>query len=67
MRWGSSGKTQKAYCAEHNLKYTTFCSWVAKEKYEENEPDGGFVPVVEKPGSYPRLEISLGEVVVKIY
>ena len=67
MQWISSGQTQKAYCAEHNLKYSTFCAWVANEKYKENELEGGFVPVVEKPGSFPRLEICLGEVVVKIY
>lgn len=67
LRWSKSEKTQKAYCAENNLKYSTFCSWVANEKDKENELEGGFVPVVEKPGSFPRLEISLGEVVVKIY
>lgn len=33
--WRVSGISQKEYCAQHDLKYQTFCRWVYKSR-EDN-------------------------------
>lgn len=45
-QWKASRQTQKQFCAEHNLKPSTFAYWVAKHKQAGcGEPAGGFIPV----------------------
>ena len=42
----TSKKTQKQFCAEHDLKVGTFAYWVAKHKQAcSGKPAGGFVGV----------------------
>src|SRR5690554_5567351 len=36
-QWQSSGKSQKQFCAERDLKYLTFVSWVCKHRKAEQE------------------------------
>ena len=44
--WKTSKMTQKQFCAEHDLKVSTFAYWVAKHKRADSgEPAGGFVGV----------------------
>lgn len=42
--WKSSGKTQKIFCREHDLKLSTLAYWIARKKRTE-EPSGGFLAV----------------------
>lgn len=45
-KWKISDKTQKQFCAEHDLKVGTFAYWVARHKQAGSEkPAGGFVGV----------------------
>jgi len=45
-KWKTSGKTQKQFCAEHDLKVGTFAYWVCKHKQAGSEkPTGGFLAV----------------------
>ena len=46
-QWKSSEITQQQYCAEQNLKRSTFAYWVAKHKRASStkESMGGFVAV----------------------
>ncbi len=47
--WQQSGLTQKAYCEQQELRYTTFGYWVRKLRraieHTERERPSGFVPV----------------------
>jgi len=43
--WKQSGKTQKQFCREIDLKVGTFAYWVAKRKRAEDSPGGGFALV----------------------
>jgi len=67
-QWRASGKTQKVFCGEHDIKVGTFAWWVARKKRDESL-DSGFalVDVAGQPGSgkveisYPNgVRISLG-------
>jgi len=64
-RWQSSGKTQKAYCAEYGLVYSTFCAWRKKDKTHSGRSANGFVALHTDVS--PRVEISLGDIQVKIF
>ena len=46
-QWKSSETTQQQFCAEQNLKRSTFAYWVAKHKRASStkESMGGFVAV----------------------
>lgn len=54
--WKSSGKTQKIFCQEHNLKLSTLAYWIAKKKRIE-EPSGGFVPIDVGGELYQAVEL----------
>ena len=64
-QWITSGKSQKAYCAEHGITQSTFSWWRKQEKIKQEQNNTGFVPIRAEPS--PRLEINLGEVQVRIY
>ena len=34
-QWRQSGKTQKEFCIEHEIKFTTFTYWMGRVKKEE--------------------------------
>lgn len=40
-QWKQSGKSQQTFCAQHNLKVSTFGYWVARKKRSQTQP-GGF-------------------------
>lgn len=46
-QWKSCQSTQKQFCADNDLKSSTFAYWVAKHKRasSNSEPTGGFVGV----------------------
>jgi hypothetical protein len=45
-QWKTSDKTQKQFCAEHDLKVGTFAYWIGKHKQAGfGKPAGGFVGV----------------------
>jgi hypothetical protein len=43
--WKKSGKTQKVFCQEMDLKVGTFAYWVAKKRRAEDTPAGGFARI----------------------
>ena len=43
-QWKESGKTQKVFCREHDVKLGTFAWWVARKKRSEASA-GGFALV----------------------
>src|SRR5690625_5569273 len=51
-QWRASGKTQKVFCGEHDIKVGTFAWWVARKKRDESL-DSGFalVDMAGQPGS----------------
>lgn len=56
-QWKESGKTQKAFCEEINLKVGTFAYWVAKKKRSDQASAGGFALVDVAGQTNGRMEI----------
>jgi len=45
-KWKTSDTTQQQFCADHDLKLSTFAYWVAKHKQTgSGKPAGGFIGV----------------------
>jgi len=44
-QWKASGKSQKAFCHDHDMKPGTFGYWVGKKKRSEEPATGGFALV----------------------
>src|SRR5690625_1320661 len=61
-QWRASGKTQKVFCGEHDIKVGTVGWWVARKKRGEGS-DSGFalVDMAGQPGS-GKVEISYSNV-----
>ena len=61
--WQSSGKSQAAYCREHNLVKSRFSYWKHKLRPAEpgllNRPGSSFVPVRVMGDSNPGLKLQL--------
>ena len=52
--WQGSGLTQKAYCQQRDLRYSTFGYWVRKlhaDKAGRQPPSPAFVPVTLTPAA----------------
>jgi transposase-like protein len=49
-RWQESGKTQQAFCQEHDLTFTTFYYWL--KRYRLGLDEGSFLPVEISSGSF---------------
>jgi hypothetical protein len=49
-RWHESGKTQQAFCQEHDLSFTTFYYWL--KRYRSKIDESSFLPVEISSGSY---------------
>ncbi len=71
-QWQESGKSQKQFSEEKNIKIATFIYWV--QKYRQDKASGhGFASLSLSPepaaGSIvPKIEIALsGGIVVRIY
>jgi transposase-like protein len=48
-QWQGSGKTQQAFCQEHDLAYTTFYYWL--KCYRRQIDESSFLPVEISSGS----------------
>ena len=48
-QWHESGKTQQAFCREHDLTYTTFYYWL--KRYRRRIDESSFLPVEISSGS----------------
>jgi hypothetical protein len=49
-QWQGSGKTQQAFCQEHDLTYTTFYYWL--KRYRRQMDESSFLPIEISSGSY---------------
>ena len=49
-QWQESGKSQKSFCMEHDLTYTTFYYWL--KRYRRGQDESNFLPVEISSGSY---------------
>jgi transposase-like protein len=49
-RWHESGKTQQAFCHEHDLTFTTFYYWL--KRYRRGIDESSFLPVEISSGSH---------------
>ena len=64
-RWQQSGKSQQAYCREHDLSYFRFQYWRRKLREDEQQAvqrtrPSGFVPVAAAgSGAHPGLCVVL--------
>ena len=47
-QWKQSGKTKKAFCEEHSLKYHTFVCWKEKSAVNSVEQKTSFLPLAIK-------------------
>lgn len=71
-RWEKSGKSQKEFSSENNVKCHAFGYWVKRYK-QSNSTNQGFASVTltqdsEPLRSNPRIEIELsGGIIVRIY
>ena len=71
-RWEKSGKSQKKFSSENNVKFHAFGYWVKKYK-QSNSANPGFASVTLTPEaepfrSNPKIEIELsGGIIVRIY
>ena len=48
-QWSESGKTQKVFCQEHDLTYTTFYYWL--RRYRRRLEENVFLSVEISPGA----------------
>lgn len=48
--WQESGKTQQAFCQEHDLTFTTFYYWL--KRYRCGLDESSFLPVEISSGSH---------------
>lgn len=70
-QWQQSGKSQKQFSAEHNIKLATFSYWVRKYRIHK-QGDPGFARVELSQHSFSsamaRIEIALADgLVVRIF
>lgn len=49
-QWLESGKTQQAFCQEHDLTFTTFYYWL--KRYRRGIDESNFLPVEISSGSH---------------
>jgi len=49
-KWQESGKTQQAFCQEHDLNFTTFYYWL--NRYRRGIVESSFLPVDISSGSH---------------
>lgn len=45
VRWQESGLNQKAFCAQYEVKLSTFQYWMGKYRKADPNATGGFVPL----------------------
>jgi hypothetical protein len=50
QQWHESGKTQQAFCQEHDLTFSTFYYWLKRHRRVIDE--NSFLPVEISSGSY---------------
>jgi transposase-like protein len=48
-KWQESGKTQQAFCQEHDLTFTTFYYWL--KRYRRGIDESSFLPLEISSGS----------------
>lgn len=48
-QWQESGRTQQAFCKEHDITFSTFYYWL--KRYRRRIDESGFLPVEISPGS----------------
>jgi transposase-like protein len=48
-KWQESGKTQQAFCQEHDLTFTTFYYWL--KRYRRGIDESSFLPLDISSGS----------------
>jgi transposase-like protein len=70
--WQKSGKSQKKFSSENNVKFHTFSYWVQRYKQSKSTNPGfaavTLTPELETSCSNPRIEIELaGDIVVRIF
>ena len=71
-KWQKSGKSQKKFSSENNVKFHAFSYWV-KQYRQSKSPDPGFASVTLTPEpepvfSNPKIEIELaGGIFVRIF
>jgi hypothetical protein len=49
-QWQESGKSQKSFCQEHELTYTTFYYWL--RRYRRGQDENNFLPIEISSGSH---------------
>jgi transposase-like protein len=59
-RWQESGKTQQAFCKEHELTFSTFYYWL--KRYRRGLDENGFLPVEVSSGSHIEIRYPGGVV-----
>ncbi|WKN41682.1 IS66 family insertion sequence element accessory protein TnpA [Tunicatimonas pelagia] len=60
--WQSSGQTQKAFCAAHNISVSVLAYWLRRYRdhhVDESDESVGFVPVRMDVSGPAALEVSL--------
>jgi hypothetical protein len=67
----SSGKTQKDWCLESGVKYSTFRYWLEKYRYKRPEGGAAWIEVLKKDKTAEMLapsgvEVHIGNYVVKV-
>jgi hypothetical protein len=66
----SSGKTQKEWCLEQGVKYSTFRDWLKKFGYGDQEGGAAWIEVLKtEKNSTSRpsgIEVHIGSYIVKI-
>jgi hypothetical protein len=59
-QWHESGKTQQAFCQEHDLTFTTFYYWL--KRYRRKIDESSFLPVEISSGSHIEIRYPGGVV-----
>lgn len=69
-QWHQSGKSQRQFSAEHNIRLVTFSYWVKKHRQQKNTEIGFAKVELGQPTSYTpaRIEIELADgIVVRVF
>ena len=60
QQWHESGKTQQAFCQEHDLTFSTFYYWL--KRYRRGIDENSFLPVDVSSGSHIEIRYPGGVV-----
>jgi len=54
-RWQESGLNQKTFCAQHDVRLSTFQYWMGKYRKANQKVSGGFIPLHTEDSGFAEI------------